>query len=298
MGQIFDFLIVNPMMNILLLLYGLLNQSFVFAIIVLTLLIRLITLPLTFRQQVGMAKTAAMQPKIKELQEKYKGDPAALNAEMRKIGFNPLAGCLPVVIQFPILIGMYNAIVRTLALTPVSMLDMGKHVYGFLPGLAQLVPINGLFLGFMDLGSSNHVPSWYLIPILVVVTTWLQSKIMQTPSTDPAMAQTNQMMMLTMPLMIGFFSLNTPIGLGIYWIVSNVIGIAQYYLTKPRMDAIKAQYAAAGGVALAGGAPTGVTNAPSAFKPPPPPRSKVRVKSTGRINRSGSTDTSDKKASK
>lgn len=297
-GQIFDLLVVNPMTNILLLLYGLLGQSFVLAIVVLTLIIRLITLPLTFKQQVSAAKMSAMQPRIKAIQEQYKSDPAKQQAELRKIGFSPLGGCLPLLIQFPVLIGLYQAIVRTLSLTPLSLLELGKHVYGFLPNLAQLVPINGTFLGFMDLGSTNHVTSLYAIPILVVVTTWLSSKVMQAPTTDPTMAQTNQMMTMTMPLMIGFFSLSTPIGLGIYWIASNVIGVLQYYVTKPRMDAIKAQYAVDHAV-LPSGSPSssGSSAADAAGKPlAAPPRSKVKVKSTGRVNRSGSTGDKSKPA--
>jgi len=287
-GNIFDLLVVNPMTNILLLLYGLLGQSFVLSIIVLTLIIRLVTLPLTFKQQVSAARMAAMQPRIKELQEKYKSDPPRLQAEMRKAGFNPLGGCLPLLIQFPVLIGLYQAIVRTLSLTPMSLLELGRYVYGFLPNLSQLVPINGTFLGFMDLGSTNHATSFYAIPIIVVVTTWWSSKVMQAPSTDPTTAQTNQMMTMTMPLMIGFFSLSTPIGLGIYWIASNLIGVLQYYVTKPRLDAMKAQYAAeAGAMAVASTAPTkpgADTSRPLAA----PPRAKVKVKSTGRVNQSAS----------
>ncbi len=298
-GQIFDLLVVNPMMNILLLLYGALGQSYVLAIVVLTVLIRLITLPLTFKQQISAAKTAALQPKMKELQAKHKDNPALLNAELRKIGFSPLSGCLPTLIQFPILIGMYQAIVRTLALTPSSLLDLGKHVYSFLPNLAQLVPINGSFLGFLDLGSSNHVTSFYMIPILVVITTFLSSKVMQAPSTDPAMAQTNQMMMLTMPMMIGYFSLQTPIGLGIYWIVSNLIGVLQYFITKPRMDAIKKQFDLPGPLGAADGSTIGGYAAASGAPQRPlaaPPRSKVKVKTTGRINRSGADNGKDKNA--
>ncbi len=284
-GDIFNLLVVNPMTNLLLLLYGLLGQSFVLAIVVLTLLIRLVTLPLTFKQQTSAAKMAAMQPRIKAIQEQYKSDPAKQQAELRKIGFSPLSGCLPLVIQFPILIGLYQAIVRTLSLTPLSLLELGRYVYGFVPNLAQLIPINGSFLGFMDLGSANHATSFYVIPILVVLTTWASSKFMQAPTTDPTMAQTNQMMTMTMPLMIGFFSLSTPIGLGIYWIASNVIGVLQYFATKPRMDAIKAQYAAEGATAALN--PVSSTASAGAGKPmAAPPRSKVKVKSTGRVNRS------------
>jgi YidC/Oxa1 family membrane protein insertase len=295
-GQIFDLLVVNPMMNILLLLYGWLGQSFVLSIVVLTLLIRLITLPLTFKQMISSAKMAAIQPQMKALQEKYRNDPQKLNAELRRIGFNPLAGCLPLLVQFPVLIGLYQAIVRTLALTPMGLLDLGRHVYGFLPGLANLVPINGMFLGFMDLGSTNHAGSFFLVPVLVVATTFLQSKVMQMPTSDPQMQQTNQMMLWMMPLMIGAFTFSTPIGLGIYWIASNVIGIAQYYLTKPRMDAIKAQYANTNLATI--GAPESTIGDAASRPLAAPPKSRVRAKSTGRVNRSSPVNNKGKDGDK
>ncbi len=283
MGNIFDLLIVNPMTNALMLLYGLFGQSYVLAILAITVIIRLVTLPLTLKQQIGSYKMQAMQPRMKELQEKYKGDPQTLSAEMRKLGFNPLSGCLPLVIQFPILIGLYNAITRTLALTPLSLLELGKDVYSFLPNISTLVPINSDLFGLFDLGQPDKL---FIIPILVVVTTYFSNKLMTPPSTDPQMRQTNQMMQLMMPLMFGFFMLSTPVGLGIYWIVSNLIGVGQYYLTKPQLDKAKALHAGP-----TGGTPNANTKAVAAVDKPlfEPPRSKAKVsKSTGRVNTSAS----------
>lgn len=289
MGNIFDFLIINPMTNVLMLLYGLFGSSYVLAILALTVIIRLITLPLTLRQQISSYKMQAMQPRMKELQEKYKNDPQTLSAEMRKIGFNPLSGCLPLVIQFPILIGLYQAITRTLALTPLSLMELGKHVYSFLPNISTLVPINSNLFGIFDLGQPDKL---FIIPILVVVTTYFSNKLMTPPTTDPQMKQTNQMMSMMMPLMFGFFMLSTPVGLGIYWIVSNLVGVLQYYLTKPQLDRAKALHAApvAGAPAAAG------ITAASAKPLFEPPKSKVKVKSTGRVNRSSPVQ--DKNAKK
>ncbi len=289
MGNIFDLLLVNPMTNALMLLYGLLGNSYVLAIVALTLIIRLFTLPLTLRQQISAIKMAAMQPQIKALQEKYKNDPQTLSIEMRKLGFNPLSGCLPLLIQFPILIGMYQAIIRTLAVTPLSLLELGSHVYGFLPGLAQLVPIDSSLFGIFDLGQPDR---FFIIPILVVVSTYFANKVMTPPTTDPTMQQTNQMMQLMMPLMFGFFMLSTPVGLGIYWIVSNLVGVLQYFITKPQVDRARALHAAP--------AAAGASAASSSAVQKPlfePPRSKVRVKSTGRINRSASAASKDKRPS-
>ncbi len=284
MGNIFDLLIVNPMTNALMLLYGLFGQSYVLAILAITVIIRLVTLPLTLKQQIGSYKMQAMQPRMKELQEKYKGDPQTLSAEMRKLGFNPLSGCLPLVIQFPILIGLYNAITRTLALTPLSLLELGKDVYSFLPNISTLVPINSNLFGLFDLGQPDKL---FIIPILVVVTTYFSNKLMTPPSTDPQMRQTNQMMQLMMPLMFGFFMLSTPVGLGIYWIVSNLIGVGQYYLTKPQLDKAKALHAGP-----TSGTSSANTKGDAAATDKPlfePPRSKAKVaKSTGRVNTSAS----------
>ena len=120
--DVLDFFINNPLTTALLMLSGLLGRNFVLSILVLTVVIKLITLPLTFRQQVSSMKMAAMQPKIKELQEKYKNEPQKLMEEQRKLGFSPLSGCLPLLIQFPVLIGLYNAITRNVDDTgsPVS----------------------------------------------------------------------------------------------------------------------------------------------------------------------------------
>jgi YidC/Oxa1 family membrane protein insertase len=283
MGNIFDFLVVNPMTNILLLIYDVLFHNYVLAIIVLTIAIRLVTLPLTLKQQVSSMKMAAMQPQIKAIQEKYKNEPQKLSEEMRKVGFNPLGGCLPLLIQFPILIGLYNAITRTLAVTPVSLLELGKHIYGFLPNLSSLVPVNNMFLGLLDLGQPDK---FFIIPILVIATTYFSTKLTTPPSTDAQTKQTNQMMSMMMPVMFGFFMLSAPAGLGIYWIVSNLIGIGQYYLMKPRLDLAKAQHAA---ITSNGSAPAS-TPAPVA-KPKakvPPPRSKVKHSSSARIAKPGS----------
>jgi YidC/Oxa1 family membrane protein insertase len=281
MGSIFDFLIVNPMTNALMLLYGLLFNQYVLAIIALTLIIRLITLPLTIRQQISSFKLQALQPQIKALQEKYKNDPQRLQAEMRKLGFNPFSGCLPLLIQLPILIGLYQAIIRTLTTTPLTTLELGSYLYGFLPGLSTLVPIDSRFL-IWDLGQPD---AFLIVPILVVVSTYFANKLMTPPTTDPTMQQTNQMMQLMMPLMFGFFMLSTPVGLGIYWIVSNLLGVVQYYITKPSLDRARALHL--GPITVAG--PASPARVEASNKPLfEPPKTKVKAKSTGRVNRSAS----------
>ena len=141
-------------------------------------------------------------------------------------GINPLAGCLPTLIQFPILIGLYRAINVVMATTPLQLMDLSRHVYPFLPNAASLIPIGNLFL-WLNLGQPDP---FYVLPVLVTATTWLQQKLITPPSADAQSAQMAQSMSVTMPLMFGFFSLSFPSGLSIYFIVSNLMGIAQYGL--------------------------------------------------------------------
>lgn len=225
-----DLLILNPMVNALLWLYGALGHNFTIAITVFTLLVRLITLPLTWQQQKSTKVMQELQKskEWQELQKKHAKDRQALSQAQMKLyqekGINPLAGCLPTVIQFPILIGLYQAITRVMATTPLQLFDLSQHVYPFLPNAASLIPINNLFL-WLNLGQPDP---FYILPVLVTATTWLQQKLITPPSADAQSAQMAQSMAITMPLMFGFFSLNFPSGLSIYFVVSNLIGIAQY----------------------------------------------------------------------
>jgi YidC/Oxa1 family membrane protein insertase len=227
-----DFL-TNPFTTALLLLYQVLAQNLVLSIVVFTVLIRLITYPLTAQQMKSSKAMQAIQPKMKKMQEKYKGDREKLAAEQMKLyrehGVNPLSGCLPLLIQLPILLGLYGAISRSLAATPLQLVDLHHRI--MIPNLSSMVPLQNQFL-WLNLGQPDQT---FILPVLVVVTTWLQSKLMTpaNPNADPkdpqaAMARNMTMMM---PLMIGMFSLSFASGLSIYWVVSNIVGIAQYAMT-------------------------------------------------------------------
>lgn len=230
-----DLLLLNPMVNVLIWFYGLLGHNFVAAILLLTILIRLITFPLTWQQQKSAAGMQELQPELKKLQEKHKGDPETLQRKTmelyREAGINPLGGCLPTLIQFPILIALYQAITRSLAASPLQLLELSQHIYqplpqalNWLPQPASLIPLNNRFF-WLNLAAPDP---YYILPILVVVTTWLQQKLLTPPSSDPQSAAMSRSMQLTMPLFIGYISLTFPSGLSIYWIFSNIIGFVQY----------------------------------------------------------------------
>ena len=223
-----DQLIINPMINAMLLFYSLLGQQFILAIIALTILIRILVFPLSLKQQRSMMVMQAMQrsKEWQDIQKKYKGDREKLAQEQmrlyREYGVNPAGGCLPTLIQFPVLIGLYQSILRVLAVSPLQLVDLAQRVY--LPGLAALVPLNDRFL-WLNLGNPDPL---YVLPILVVATTWAQQKLLTPPNPDPQAAGMNQTMQVMMPLMFGFFALSFSSALSIYFVISNVVGVVQY----------------------------------------------------------------------
>jgi YidC/Oxa1 family membrane protein insertase len=237
MGDIWNLLILNPMLNSLLFLYQLLFNNFTLTILVFTVLIRLITYPLTYQQQKSTRKLAELQQSDawKKMQEKYGKDKEKMAQEQMKLyqeaGVNPFGSCLPTLIQFPVLIGLYQAINLAMAASPVQLLDLSTHIYGFLPNAAHLVPLQNSFL-WLNLGIPDP---FYVLPLIVVATTWLQSRVMTPPNAtgDPQAAQMSQSMAITMPLMIGWMSLQFPSGLSIYWVVSNAVSVVQYAIASP-----------------------------------------------------------------
>ena len=238
----FNTFIVDPMINALLMFYDLMGNNYVLAIAVFTIVVRLITLPLNLRQQKSMMQTQEMQPQIQAIQKKYKDNPSRMQEEFKKIGYNPtdsIMGCLPLLIQMPILFGLYRAIIVTLGSTPQSLFELTLRAYPFID-LTPLLPVANKFL-WLNLGQPDPL---YILPVLVFATMWLQQKLM-TPQTskgdknkkkgkkdDNPAAAMSKSMQTTMPLMFGFFSLSFPSGLSIYFVLANVIGIGQGYYTR------------------------------------------------------------------
>jgi YidC/Oxa1 family membrane protein insertase len=236
-----DAIIISPFINVLLFIYNLVGQNFGIAIILFTLLIRLITHPLMVQQIKGTQGMQDLQknPKYLEMQEKYKNDKEKLASEQmalyKELGINPFASCLPMLIQFPIIIGLYQAIIQAMANTPLDLLRLVRHVYpGFLNASA-VVPLNNHFL-WMNLGQPERVYIFGvgipILAILVVITTYMQSKLLTPPSANPKdqSAQMTGMMNLYMPLFMGWLAWTLASGLSLYFVVSNVFGILQYAL--------------------------------------------------------------------
>jgi YidC/Oxa1 family membrane protein insertase len=228
--------VITVFINVLLYIYELVWNNFGLAIIFFTLLIRLISYPLNARQ---MKSTQAMQDlqqseEWQKIQKKYKKDKEKLAQEQMRIyqekGVSPFGSCLPTLIQFPIIIALYQSITRSLAVTPLQLLDLSKHITNG----SELIPLNRDFL-WMDLSQPERI---YIlgfgIPFLAIVvagTSYLQTKLM-TPtnpsSANDQSAQMTRMMGLYMPLFMGWLAYSFPSGLAIYFITSNVASIVQY----------------------------------------------------------------------
>ena len=221
-GDIFTLVLLNPMINFLVILNNLLFGSFGLAIIAFTILIRLVTFPLTYRQLHSTRAMQGIQPRIQEVNKKY-SDPKRRQEEVMKIyreaGVNPI-GCLgPMILQFPVLIGLYAAVRLALATSPEALERLSGHLYSW-SYIQHAVPLQDHFLG-MDLRVGN-----ILMVVLVGITTYAQTKTTATPATmdDKARAQ-QQMMAYMMPLIFAFFALNFPAGVSLYWVVNSIVGI-------------------------------------------------------------------------
>ena len=234
--EAWNLIIGNPVLNVLIALSHILGGSFGLAIIALTIIVRLATWPLNRRQLNSTKALQEMQPKIQELQKKYGKNQQKLQQEMMKLykeaGVNPL-GCLwPMLIQFPIWIALYQAIMRALAVTPENLLDLAGRLYSWAV-VNQAIPLSSQFLGLnLGLTGSQNGVLGLLLAVVVGGTMWVQQKMTQAPTVDPRQESTSRIMLLMMPLMFGLLSFTFAAGLGLYWAVSNIIGIVmQYFLT-------------------------------------------------------------------
>jgi YidC/Oxa1 family membrane protein insertase len=239
-------IILEPMINALIFIYSLLGGNFGLAILLFTAFVRLITLPLTYQQMRGSLVMQEIQEsdKYKKMQEKYKDDRQKLAEKQmelyREMGYNPFSGCLGLIIQFPIIIGLYQAIIRTMAATPAQLFDLSKHIYDFIP--ASLIPLNSQFL-WMNLGQPERLSLSFIpfdipvLTVLVVVSTYLQTKLTTANTAgDSQTAGMTQMMSLYMPLLLGYFAYTLASGLALYFVASNLLGILQGVLMRWARD--------------------------------------------------------------
>lgn len=193
--------------------------SYALAIFFLTLLFKIILYPLTNKQMKSMKTMQEIQPKIKEIQEKYKKNPEKANQAImelyKKYNVNPLAGCLPILIQMPILLALFQALQK------FEYDDLGASFF-------WISHLNNPVM-------NEPFPERFILPILVGLTTYLQSKMSmaKTSNDNPQAAATQRTMLYFMPFLIGWMSMRFPAGLGLYWIFFSILSILQqYYINR------------------------------------------------------------------
>jgi len=184
------------------------------AIIFLTIIIKVVLYPLTKKQMKSMLVMQQLQPKVKEIQDKWKNkDPQKMQQMVMDLykqnNVNPAAGCLPLLIQMPILIALY------------------KSLFAF-------PYINEAHANFIWVNNLSATDPYFILPVLAGATTYFQSK-MTTMSNDP----TQRMMLYIMPIFIAWISASVPAGLALYWVVFNIVGIIQQFFINKQVLALK-----------------------------------------------------------
>lgn len=201
-------------------------QNYGWSIVIFTIICKLILLPLNIKSTKSTREVQMLQPEMNRLQKKYQNNPEKLNLEMQKLykiyGVNPMGGCLPLLLQLPIIYGLFGAL--------RSPLD---YVFQNLPAAEANAIISEQWFWIPNLANPDP---YYILPILCVLFTYISQKFTMSVSQTPENQQSSQKMMLyIMPLMIGFFAMSMPAGISLYWVIQNVFTFFQQFfmLRKP-----------------------------------------------------------------
>ena len=229
--NLYNELLYRPLFNLTVFLYNLIPGSdFGLAIIALTILTRLVFLPLTVKTVLSQRDLNKLNPEIKAVKEKYKNDKAAQSAAIMKLykdrNINPAAGCVPLLIQLPILIALYQAFVAGFKPENLNLL------YGFIqnPGV-----INESFIGLINIAKPN-----FLMTLAASAVQFIQAKQSlsiskgQNTGMPNEMAALNSQMLYFFPILIIIIGWNLPAGLMLYWITTTALSIAEQVYIKRR----------------------------------------------------------------
>ncbi len=227
MGTLFTEILYRPLFNAVVFLYDILpGHDFGLAIIALTTLIRILFFPLSIRTVRSQKALNQLNPKIQEIKQKFKDDKTAQSAETMKLykenNINPLAGCLPLLIQLPILIALYKAFIAGLKPENLNML------YGFVsnPGT-----INKISFGFIDITSKMPLLAIFA-GVAQFIQAWATKAQNQGLSPNKEMAALNSQMLYFFPIMIIIIGWNLPAGLVLYWITTTVFSVFEQIYIK------------------------------------------------------------------
>lgn len=237
---LYDTILYNPIFNVLIGLHYILpGHDLGVAIIVLTILIKIVLFWPSLAALKSQKKLQETQPKINEIREKYKDNKEELGKQLMEFykvnKVNPFSSCLPLLIQLPILIALYQAFLHGLQIDPTTHLlnpDQVQHLYGGLKDVYATKTIDATLFGLVDLAKSHNI----ILAALAGLAAFFQAKTMQakrptvktTGSKDEDVAASvNKQMMYLMPVMTVIFGYQFPAGLAIYWLVSTLFSLVQ-----------------------------------------------------------------------
>jgi YidC/Oxa1 family membrane protein insertase len=233
-GNIFHAVFYEPVYNVLMLVYHTVGV-FALAVIIVTLLLRACLIPLTRKQLKSSREMQVLQPKLKELQQQYRGDPQRLMEEQRRLykehGVSPLSGCLPLLVQMPVLYALYFSFYTVL---PGVVHKINQDIYPFLPHIHAAPNLHFLW---MNLGQPDPI---HLLPILAGALTFMQLRMampvrkQQAGQTQDPTTQATSMMQWIMPFMTIFIGWRFYSGLALYWTISTGFSVAQQYFINGR----------------------------------------------------------------
>jgi len=268
--------IIEALRHILLFLYGF-THDYTVSIVLMTLLVKLALHPLTRMQLRSMKAMQVLAPHMEALRRKHKDDPKALNQETMALykahNVNPAMGCLPLIVQMPVMYALFRLLFSTNLFGNATVLGIPWLRLDAIPSLAHL--------GKAIVEFPTHPAGILLVlfPVLVAASTWWQQRM---SITDPQQAR----MFIFMPIMVGYFSTLYPIGLSIYWIVTSVAYVGEFLLVVGRPHPMvgappKSQAVPSGGQrpqAAGSGPVTGSRGRQAATPPPPLPQAKKGAK--------------------
>lgn len=229
--QIWKTVAVQPIINLLLVLSHYLFNNFGLGLIALTIISKVVLYPISLKQMRTTRAMQEIQPKLIEIQRKYARDKQRLAREQmalyKEAGASPVGCAVPMLIQLPIMIALYQAITRILATFPDDFLGLSQYLYPFSIIYSKL-PLESNFL-WLNLSLPDQ---FYILPVLTGITMWVQQKQISVPSPDPQQESQQKIMLWSMPLLFTYISLTFPSGLGFYWVLSSVIGIVTQYFSS------------------------------------------------------------------
>jgi YidC/Oxa1 family membrane protein insertase len=218
--------ILQPILNLLILLSKIIFSSFGLAIIALTVIVRLIISPITAIQLRSSRETQKLAPQLKRIRKKYANDARRVAQETSRLykegGVHPLGCVLPLLIQFIVLIGLYQSIVQVIGYSPENMHGLYHQMYHW-SAIEEVIPLGRHFL-WLDL-----TKGYIVMAILTALSMWILQKMSTLPIAAPSQGTASKVMLWILPLVFGLAARVLPSGLSLYWVFSTIIGIAMQY---------------------------------------------------------------------